>query len=127
MQLAASISEIKRNEQQEKAKKQGSLLAEQRELAPAAVSKLASKNGDVNKLTIKEISAILLVSYSVEYPQGAARGIKKLDYVTKLQEVIQEQGPPSVPATLASQAAESDRDSDDEEPFNNAALFEEDS
>ena len=49
---------------------------------------------DINKLMITEITAILLVRYSIEYPQGGSREPKKAEYVAKLQGVIQEQGSP---------------------------------
>ena len=51
------------------------------DLAPKALLKLESKGGDVNKLTIKEIAAILLVSYNIEMSKG-----KKKDYVKNWKE-----------------------------------------
>jgi len=82
-QLAASIAQIQRLEEANKVKTQENNLLEMRNLAPKAMLKLANKGGDVNKLTIKEIAAVLLVSHGIEMLKG-----KKNDYVKRLEGAI---------------------------------------
>lgn len=79
-QLADSLACIERQNAAKRAVEDAKNVSEMHDLAPTALLKLESKGGDVNKLTIKEITAILLVSYNIEMSKG-----KKKDYVKKLE------------------------------------------
>ena len=129
--LAASIAEIKRAEAGEKKKKQVDAASSLVTHAPTAAAKLEKKGGDVLKLTIKDIRALLVVAYGEESPATISKsaavttlndaikadplGLAKIDKVAEIKDstplipVDAEQGgtPPG--------ALDDDDDDDDEE------------
>ena len=132
--LAASIAEIKRAEAGEKKKKQVDAASSLVTHAPTAAAKLEKKGGDVLKLTIKDIRALLVVAYGEESPATISKsaavttfsdaikadplGLAKIDKVAKIKDstplipVDAEQGgtPPG-----ALDDDDDDDDDDDEE------------
>ena len=133
--LAASIAEIKRAEAGEKKKKQVDAASSLVTHAPTAAAKLEKKGGDVLKLTIKDIRALLVVAYGEESPATISKsaavttfndaikadplGLAKIDKVAEIKDstplipVDAEQGG-TLPGAL------DDDDDDDEDPASDA-------
>ena len=141
--LAASIAEIKRAEAGEKKKKQVDAASSLVTHAPTAAAKLEKKGGDVLKLTIKDIRALLVVAYGEESPATISKsaavttfndaikadplGLAKIDKVAKIKDstplipVDAEQGG-TPPGALDDDDDDDDDDDgdDDEDPASDA-------
>ena len=72
--LAKSVASIAEEEKRQARQKKTTATTELFALAPEAKKKLANKLGDVNKLTKKEISALLLVCYLIEEDEKRKKG-----------------------------------------------------
>ena len=141
--LAASIAEIKRAEAGEKKKKQVDAASSLVTHAPTAAAKLEKKGGDVLKLTIKDIRALLVVAYGEESPATISKsaavttlndaikadplGLAKIDKVAEIKDstplipVDAEQGG-TPPGALDDEDNhdDDDDDDDDEDPASDA-------
>ena len=84
-ELAASLAEIDRMDQAEKADENVKIENECKDKASGALSKLRSKNDDVTKLTKLEMGALLFVAHNLFLAHG--KTIKK-DMVASLKEKI---------------------------------------
>ena len=137
--LAASIAEIKRAEAGEKKKKQVDAASSLVTHAPTAAAKLEKKGGDVLKLTIKDIRALLVVAYGEESPATISKsaavttfndaikadplGLAKIDKVAEIKDstplipVDAEQGD-TPPGALDDD--DDDDEDDDEDPASDA-------
>jgi hypothetical protein len=117
LEMAASLAEISRLDADQKARQKKDAANAVRDLAPKAKEKLVEKNGDVGKLSKKEISAILLVEYAIDMP--ATSNTKKGVLVKKLQDEISNRSEASsAAAASAPRPAESqgnDSDCEDDE------------
>ena len=123
-QLASSISEIQRVTQVEKKSKKATQRAQLLDRAPKAVAKLKNKDNDVAKLTVPEITSILLRYFGADEPKG-----KKENFVKALQDAI-EKNPDTLSAVESTATTvirtlapipESDDDDDDDIPPPGAA------
>ena len=74
LMLAKSVASIAEEEKRQARQKKTTATTELFALAPEAKKKLANKLGDVNKLTKKEISALLLVCYLIEEDEKRKKG-----------------------------------------------------
>ena len=86
VQLASSIAQVGRVQRLEAIAKKNEETAEKLNLAPTALAKLEKNNGDVEKLTKKEIAAVLLVKYNVTMSES---GNKKQKLADALRERMQ--------------------------------------
>lgn len=113
LQLADSIAEIARVDKASKAKKKNESHQELLELAPKARDNLQAKNGNVSKITKKEISSILLMYYSID----KSASCKKDELVSTLEKAIASDGSPANRSAVASAALlnDSGEDSDDDD------------
>jgi hypothetical protein len=68
--LAASLSHIARLEAATKKQKKADATVALHSVAPAALRKLKAKGGDVSKLTVSEIDALLVRYFGVAEPKG---------------------------------------------------------
>lgn len=100
--LAASMSEIKRADADEKKRKKVAASNDLVALAPAALKKLAAKGNDVSKITIAEIRSILLVCYKTQAPES----IKKAKAVETLTKAIDADAAPLTQTIVAAPVAE---------------------
>ena len=138
--LAASIAEIKRAEAGEKKKKQVDAASSLVTHAPTAAAKLEKKGGDVLKLTIKDIRALLVVAYGEESPATISKsaavttlndaikadplGLAKIDKVAEIKDstplipVDAEQG--GTPPGALDDEDDDDDEEEDEDPASDA-------
>lgn len=100
--LAASMSEIKRADADEKKRKKVAASTDLVALAPAALKKLAAKGNDVSKITVAEIRSILLVCYKTQAPES----IKKAKAVETLTKAIDADAAPLTQTIVAAPVAE---------------------
>ena len=80
-----SLAEINRITTNEKKKKESDAQKELEKNAPAAATKLETKERKVESLTMAEMEAILFQVYNVVLP-GPKSKLRKADYVKKLTE-----------------------------------------
>ena len=86
MQLASSISQVARVQRSEALAKRNEENAEKVTVAPIALAKLEKNNGDADKLTKKEIVAVLWVKYNIAMSES---GNKKQKLVDALRDKMQ--------------------------------------
>jgi len=84
-QFVMSLAEINRITTNEKKKKESDAQKELEKSAPAAATKLETKERKVDSLTMAEMEAILFQVYNVVLP-GPKSKLRKTDYVKKLTE-----------------------------------------
>jgi len=79
LQLASSISQVSRVQRLETIARRDEENAEKLNLAPMAITKLEKNNGDAEKLTKKEIVAILWVKYNITMQESRHKKQKLVD------------------------------------------------
>jgi hypothetical protein len=123
LQLAASLAEMRRFDKDQADKKRDEEQQEIRDRYPAAKQKLAEKNGDVSKITKKEILAILLVDHGLFLREGKH---SKQDLVEKLVAKMGSSDETGSTATAAAENHDCDEGQEQEHGHGDEHLFEED-